>query len=755
MSAIPLPRVILLIHWALAASLRWSIGVGLAADTRDYRLVCDGPERTRGLAMIHLSRSILHAVACAGTLLVGVEVATSAVLNVDGGDAGCDDIIGAPYCTIQAAVTAATAGDTVSVAPGIYDEQVVVDTALTIDGAGSASTVIEPSSVAPNTTHLFSAIPISAVLLVDAASGVTIRDVGVDGTAAGPGACSQGFYGIYYRNGSGTVDEVSVSDVFDPTAVGCPEARAIVVHGNGAGSATVTVQNSTAEDYGKSGITCSGVTADCTIQGTTVIGRGPLSIPHVAQNGIELVNDAGGLVEDNDVSDNFYNPQTLCATAIRVVSDGVAVRGNRLEDNFCDISVTGNGSAIEDNRMPVAGDFALQIIGDNNTASRNLISGSPGLAVYNDGQSNSYDCNRIVNNDFGLLFEANSGPGTPNEVHGNAIFGNAAGLDATVVAAPPAIDATDNWWGAVNGPSDGGGSTATGSGDSVTAKVLFTPFASAPPLCTPCQVNADCSDGLGCNGIETCDTATATCQPGTEPLCVGQCLTGACIEPFGICQPLPDGSMCDAGGSCDTCQGGVCMLGAGADEDSDGICDVLDNCPLVANPDQSDVDSDGLGDVCDPNDGLGTMVLSRARLVADAGANTPRGKLRFVALVNDHNTGIFLADDLTVDGDVVFDLTAGAFTSTINLGVCSQMSSRRIQCRGADHRANVRLVPQGSNVFPNTYKIAVTQRRLADTDSPTGPVLVELHQPSSQIDRDDDISACTPRAGRLSCREQQ
>ncbi len=35
------------------------------------------------------------------------------------------------------------------------------------------------------------------------------------------------------------------------------------------------------------------------------------------------------------------------------------------------------------------------------------------------------------------------------------------------------------------------------------------------------------------------------------------------------------------------------------DSDEDGIIDLLDNCPQTANPDQTDVDFDGIGDVCD------------------------------------------------------------------------------------------------------------------------------------------------------------
>lgn len=37
------------------------------------------------------------------------------------------------------------------------------------------------------------------------------------------------------------------------------------------------------------------------------------------------------------------------------------------------------------------------------------------------------------------------------------------------------------------------------------------------------------------------------------------------------------------------------------DEDDDGVPDETDNCPFYYNPDQSDVDSDGTGDYCDPD----------------------------------------------------------------------------------------------------------------------------------------------------------
>lgn len=55
-----------------------------------------------------------------------------------------------------------------------------------------------------------------------------------------------------------------------------------------------------------------------------------------------------------------------------------------------------------------------------------------------------------------------------------------------------------------------------------------------------------------------------------------------------------DGVFTGDDGACTTLTVVVC-----ADADADGVCDSVDNCPTDANPDQTDSDSDGIGDVCD------------------------------------------------------------------------------------------------------------------------------------------------------------
>jgi hypothetical protein len=132
------------------------------------------------------------------------------------------------------------------------------------------------------------------------------------------------------------------------------------------------------------------------------------------------------------------------------------------------------------------------------------------------------------------------------------------------------------------------------------------------------EADAD-RDGVRiCNG--DCDDTRASVFPGAPELCDG--LNDDCTDPT---WPLlhPDEADADADGSkicagdCDdhnaaiepgapeTCNSvdddcdGLVDNGLGEDTDHDGVHDVCDNCPTVADASQLDRDGDGIGEVCD------------------------------------------------------------------------------------------------------------------------------------------------------------
>lgn len=92
--------------------------------------------------------------------------------------------------------------------------------------------------------------------------------------------------------------------------------------------------------------------------------------------------------------------------------------------------------------------------------------------------------------------------------------------------------------------------------------------------------------------------------------------------------------------NCEGCSGEVNGTGVVitiGDTDGDLICDDVDNCIDVANPDQLDSDADGLGDLCDSEDNMSLEELTKdlptlIRMIDILGAKHavhPKGKLMF------------------------------------------------------------------------------------------------------------------------------
>jgi parallel beta-helix repeat protein len=553
----------------------------------------------------------------------------------------------------------AQSGDTIDVAAGTYTEQVTITNNLHLIGAGAGATTIQAPGVLTND-------PDGAKTLVLFTGPITAEFSGF--TVQGPVTGLN--FGIYVRAGAAVnIHDNVIKDIRDAPLSGAQIGIAIEV-GKSPDTAPVVSQTGTATitsnqiyGYQKTGIAVENAGSSAVITGNTITGAGPITT--TAQNGIQIRRGATGTVQTNTVTGNAYDGPTYSAEGIGALhagngvviqgnivnhnsaniycwkSDGVQILNNQVSDSAIVDENASAGITVQSSGTPSAyggstGNYLTGVTISGNTVQNNLSGGptqSDGIDLYAiDGATvsgntivgSSYDgiliggsgnititCNEFSGNglsvvdlnaaaiDFGgqPLTQGGLNPLGGFSVHDNSFLGNRNGIWNYDTAS---VNAEDNWWGCAAGPGN------TGC-DIVSANVDFTPHATSVPACVNCTDNADCDDGLVCNGAEICNTETSRCQSGTSVNCSSltiQCNVGTCTEPAGSCvaTPVVNGTSCNSGDTCsvpDTCQAGACVAGGGGDTDGDGICDLDDNCPNVANPDQSDVDGDGIGDLCD------------------------------------------------------------------------------------------------------------------------------------------------------------
>jgi hypothetical protein len=122
---------------------------------------------------------------------------------------------------------------------------------------------------------------------------------------------------------------------------------------------------------------------------------------------------------------------------------------------------------------------------------------------------------------------------------------------------------------------------------------------------------------------------------------------------------LGTGNTCDLASDFCTFQNDNDDDGAGdecdADDDSDGVIDIYDNCRTVSNPDQQDSDADGLGDVCDaPFTAVVAMSEEISAAVAEISSADPPGGTGMISKLTG-NGGV-----IEVVGNAVTAFTLGS-----------------------------------------------------------------------------------------------
>jgi hypothetical protein len=166
-----------------------------------------------------------------------------------------------------------------------------------------------------------------------------------------------------------------------------------------------------------------------------------------------------------------------------------------------------------------------------------------------------------------------------------------------------------------------------------------------------CGENGQCftdldtdGDGTGdaCDADDDADGVCDPCGGGAPlPVCTTTVTARGCVGADN-CPDLgnPDQGDVDGNGVGDVCEDkdGDGVPDAEDDDDGDGVLDIVDNCPGVDNADQTDGDGDGVGDRCDV-----------CAAVADAGQQDADGD--GVGDACDNCAGIGNADQADADGD--------------------------------------------------------------------------------------------------------
>jgi len=283
-----------------------------------------------------------------GTISVKGKDGHDTVLNVEILKFADHDVIivggaGSEFTTIQSGVNAAGAadGDVVLVAAGTYVEQVtIVNKMLTIQGQGDATKIVAPAALVANIQDTGSGTPSKNALIGVNGGNVTINDLKIDGLGHGNGLSTTfgaaDFNGIYYLNAGGEIDDVTVTGIRDPLNLdgslsGIQRGNGIMVANRDGVARTIEVEDSKVTDFQKTGMVFDGLGLTVDVEDNTIIGNGLQPLGSPAQNGIQVSRGATGTIEDNNVSNLGYGPDSFSASGILVfLSDDVVVKDNKV-----------------------------------------------------------------------------------------------------------------------------------------------------------------------------------------------------------------------------------------------------------------------------------------------------------------------------------------------------------------------------------------------------------------------------------------
>ena len=256
-------------------------------------------------------------------LAMPVAAAAQTTWHVDASYVGCpgSGTAGDPFCTIGAALTAASPGDTIEVAAGRYTESVVImKDGLTLRGAGAAVTeIVGPAGVAPVGPLGFPAIPSFTLegfhITPDDPNAMQYQFGVMADPANEPGALwtvrgcvIEGFMSGIWASDAWDGGQIVIEDT---VISGC--ATGMIVIGD-----AITIRRCTIQDIAGVGIRTSGPT-DFSVSDTIIATTGAWAIQRYWGSGIGVTIERV-LVHEN----NQDNPEAClsCGPFVMYLAEG-------------------------------------------------------------------------------------------------------------------------------------------------------------------------------------------------------------------------------------------------------------------------------------------------------------------------------------------------------------------------------------------------------------------------------------------------
>jgi parallel beta-helix repeat protein len=280
------------------------------------------------------------------------------------------------FATISAALSAASAGDTVSVDPGVYQEQVAVAK------NGIKLVANTPTSL----TKILAPTALNGSIVDISGASVVLKGFTIDGGGNAAGLIDSA---VRVEDGaSATIRNNHITGLF----IGSNSQIGFGIRVGTAATTAATsakILNNVIDTYQKDGIIVDGSGVSAIVSGNVVTGDGPIA--SVAQNGVEVSHDASASVTFNTVTQNQYTGSDFIAVGIVVFHDttgSVVVAQNHVNQNESGASTdTVNGTVLTNNDLSGNTLDGIDMFSSTNTLVRHNDIQNNGLTTSNGVQS--------------------------------------------------------------------------------------------------------------------------------------------------------------------------------------------------------------------------------------------------------------------------------------------------------------------------------------------------------------------------------